>query len=109
MEVEEYKFLKYYEMLTIIENKSYLAIQGWPIVIIYSKQCTASFLEQFLDAVYPVISKIVVQKGDVFYKVCDKYKKECIEPFKYFEDLTTNKGINISSVISAITQSYANK
>lgn len=88
MEVEEYTYLKYYEMLRIVEENDVANIQGKPVVIIYSGQLTESFLTDFFAVTFSVLSKIVLQKGDLFYLLCDKYEKECIEPFLQITDAT---------------------
>ncbi len=88
MEVEEYTYLKYYEILRIVEEKDIASIQGKPIVIVYSQQFTESFLKDFFTTTFSVLSKIVLQKGETFYLLCNKYEKECIEPFSEIIDVT---------------------
>jgi hypothetical protein len=88
MEVEEYLYLKYYDMLRVVEEKDIVGIQGRPVVIVYSGQFTETFLQDFFEIAFSVLSKIVLQKGDSFYLLCNKYEKECIEPFSQITDVT---------------------
>jgi hypothetical protein len=102
MEVEEYTYLKYYEMLRIVEEKDVLSLQGKPLVIVYSGQFTEDFLGDFFELTFSVLSKIVLQKGDIFYLLCNKYERECIEPFSQIIDQTkeiANKPLSIVSYI----------
>lgn len=102
MEVEEYTYLKYFEMLSIVEEKSVTRIQGRPVVLVYSGQFTSPFLKDFFELTFPVLSKIVLQKEDKHYLLCDKYEKECIEPFPELISVTGEINNDASVLVNFI-------
>lgn len=100
MEVEEYIYLKYYEMRSILEDKAITRIQGRPVVIIYSSQFTEEFLKQFFAYSFSFLSKIVLEKSGKYYLLCDKYEKECIEPFKGLVSVTDDIKNDVNTLIA---------
>jgi len=102
MEVEEYIYLKYYQMLHIVEKKDVVGLQGRPVVIVYSGQFTESFLKDFFAITFSVLSKIVLQKRDGYYLLCNKYERECIEPFSEITDVTKEISNNPHAIVDYI-------
>jgi hypothetical protein len=106
MEVEEYTYLKYFEMLKIVERESPAHVQGRPVIIVYSGQFTSQFLQQFFDVTFPILSKIVLEKESKHYLLCDKYEKECIEPFNQMVNVTSQINNNVSAIVDFIMKKY---
>jgi hypothetical protein len=104
MEVEEYVYLKYYEMRSLLEDKELHRIQGSPLVLVYSSQFTTEFLVDFLSYIFPYVSKIVLEKNNTHVIVCDKYKKECSEPFESVSDVSDDFKNDISLIAAFCCQ-----
>ena len=100
MYVEEYKKINQYTLKDILESKNIFNIQGQPILIVYSSNVSKQELLDFFDLSYKYISKIVLEKKSKYYIICDKYKKEVIEPFSQYEDVSEN--MNIESIVNFI-------
>lgn len=102
MEAEVYTYLKYFEMLRMVEGESFAHIQGRPVVIVYSSHFTEEFLQSFFKRTFSVLSKIVLEKSGKHYLVCDKYEKECIEPFDGLLTVVNETDNNVEKIIAYI-------
>ena len=100
MYVEEYKKINQYTLKDILESKNIFDIQGQPILIVYSSNISKQELIDFFNLSFKYISKIALEKNSKYYIVCDKYKKEVIEPFHQYENVSEN--MNTEDIINFI-------
>lgn len=104
LEVEEYKNLNYADLLAIADSGNPSVVCGYPIMIIYSKEFKPAVLKKFFELSFGYVSKITLLKNGQYFILCNKYNKQCIEPFMKFDDISEKLGNEPEKIINFILE-----